>query len=207
VNETGKERSEIARYFVAFWANYERILEWSKILEKIERGEKKIQRLRQIREVIHEKVERHLEDTFGHLFGPDSKLHNSDVPIPSVAEMIQYSWPKMKISYGTSNRGKGYQEEEDAFLICMMYRHGYGAAERIRMEIRRAWQFRMDWYFKSRNAVDIQKRCDLLVKIIEREMEEVHKKDQELDDHEISHAEVVESEQETNQETEVIELD
>lgn len=50
MNETGKERQEIQRYFVAFWTNYQRIAEWPKILEKIERGEKKILRLRQIRE-------------------------------------------------------------------------------------------------------------------------------------------------------------
>jgi SWI/SNF-related matrix-associated actin-dependent regulator of chromatin subfamily A member 5 len=61
----------------------------------------------------------------------------------------------------------------------MMYRHGYGAAERIRMEIRRAWQFRFDWFFKSRSAQEIQKRCDTLVKIVERENEEVRKKDEE----------------------------
>mmetsp|Transcript_14521 Transcript_14521/g.42531 ORF Transcript_14521/g.42531 Transcript_14521/m.42531 type:complete len:85 (-) Transcript_14521:227-481(-) len=51
----------------------------------------------------------------------------------------------------------------------MMYRHGYGAAERIRLEIRRAWQFRFDWYFKSRNCQEIQKRCDVIVKMVERE--------------------------------------
>jgi SWI/SNF-related matrix-associated actin-dependent regulator of chromatin subfamily A member 5 len=154
-------------------------VEWPKILEKIERGEKKIQRLRQIRDVIQEKVERHLEDTFGPHYGAGAKGDDKDKPIPSVAEMLHYSWPKMKINYGSSARGKGYQEEEDSFLVCMMYRHGYGAAERIRMEIRRAWQFRFDWYFKSRNAQEIQKRCDMLVKIIERENEEVRKKEQE----------------------------
>ena len=67
-------------------------------------------------------------------------------------------------------------------LLCMMYRHGYGAAERIRMEIRRAWQFRFDWYFKSRSAQEIQKRCDTIVKIVEREIEEVRKKEKEAKD-------------------------
>jgi SWI/SNF-related matrix-associated actin-dependent regulator of chromatin subfamily A member 5 len=62
-------------------------------------------------------------------------------------------------------------------LVCMMHRHGYGAAERIRMEIRRAWQFRFDWYFKSRSAQEIQKRCDAVVKIVERENEELRKKE------------------------------
>jgi SWI/SNF-related matrix-associated actin-dependent regulator of chromatin subfamily A member 5 len=85
----------------------------------------------------------------------------------------------MKISYGPGVRGKGYQEEEDAFLVCMMHRHGFGAAERIRMEIRRAWQFRFNWYIKSRTAVDLQKRCEILVKILERENEEVRKKEEE----------------------------
>jgi len=50
MNETGKQRQEIQRYFVAFWTNYQRIADWPKTLDKIERGEKKILRLRQIRE-------------------------------------------------------------------------------------------------------------------------------------------------------------
>ena len=83
----------------------------------------------------------------------------------------------MKINHGFSNRGKDYQEEEDAFLVCMMYLHGYGAAEQIQMEIRRAWQFRFDWYFMSRTAVDLHKRCDVLVEIVEREMEDIHKRE------------------------------
>jgi SWI/SNF-related matrix-associated actin-dependent regulator of chromatin subfamily A member 5 len=174
MNETGKTLQEIQRYFVAFWSNYQRINDWSKILEKIERGEKKILRLRQIRDAIQEKVERHLEDTFGSFYEEDS-----NGKIPSVAELLHYSWPKMKINYGSTGRGRGYQEEEDAFLVCMMYRHGYGAAERIRMEIRRAWQFRFDWFFKSRAAQEIQKRCDLLVRVVERENEELRKKEEE----------------------------
>lgn len=177
MSETGKDVKEIQRYFVAFWTNYQRISEWEKIIEKIERGEKKILRLRQIRDAIQEKVERHLEETFGRFYSEKSKEPNAKVP--SVAELLHYSWPKMKLNYGPGSRGKGYQEEEDAFLICMMYRHGYGAAERIRMEIRRAWQFRFDWYFKSRSAQDIQKRCDLVVKIVERENEELRKKEEE----------------------------
>lgn len=176
-NETGKVRQDVQRYFVAFWTKYQRISDWQKILEKIEKGEKKILRLRQIRDAIQEKVERHIEDIFGQHFGEFAEGENKNKAIPSVAEMLHYSWPQMKINYGSGSRGKGYQEEEDAFLICMMYRHGYGAAERIRMEIRRAWQFRFDWYFKSRPAIEIQKRCEMLVKVIERENEEVRKKE------------------------------
>lgn len=171
-NETGKDDKEIARYFAAFWTNYRRIQEWNKVLEKIIKGEKKTLRLRQIRDAIQEKIERHLEDVFGPQFA-DIKESGK---IPSANELLELSWSKMKINYGSGTKGRAYQEEEDAFLIAMMYRHGYGAAERIRMEIRRAWQFRFDWYFKSRNASEVQKRCDLLVKLIEKENEDIRKK-------------------------------
>lgn len=181
MSECGKDLKEVQRYFVAFWTNYRRIGDWQKILDRVERGEKKILRLRQIRDAIQEKVERHLELTFDSHYGADAEGDGPTKKIPSVADLLHYSWPKMKVNYGSNTRGRAYQEEEDAFLICMMYRHGYGAAERIRMEIRRAWQFRFDWYFKSRSALEIQKRCDLLVKVVERENEEVRKKEDEED--------------------------
>lgn len=176
--ETGKELSEVQRYFVAFWTNYRRLSEWKKIIERVEKGEKKILRLRQIRDAIQEKVERHLEDTFATRIEELGKVgEDGQRKLPPAAELLLHSWPMMKINYGPGYaRSRSYQEEEDAFLICMMYRHGFGAAERIRMEIRRAWQFRFDWYFKSRSAQEIQKRCELLVKIVEKENEEIRKK-------------------------------
>jgi SWI/SNF-related matrix-associated actin-dependent regulator of chromatin subfamily A member 5 len=175
-SETGKTEKEIQRYFVAFWTNYRRIQDYKKVIEKIERGEKKILRLRRTRDQIQEKIERHLEDVFGSQFA-----EIKDGTVPSANELLEHSWYKMKINYGSSSKGRHYQEEEDAFLIAMMYRHGYGAAERIRMSIRRAWQFRFDWYFKSRSAFEIQKRCDFLVKIIERENEDIRKAMEEED--------------------------
>jgi SWI/SNF-related matrix-associated actin-dependent regulator of chromatin subfamily A member 5 len=174
INETGKELKEIQRYFVAFWTNYRRILEWKKVLERIERGERKILRLRQIRDAIQEKIERHLEDTFG-----DQFAEAKEGEVPSSAELLHYSWSKMQINYGPGvSRSRAYQDEEDAFLLYMMHKHGYGAAERIRMEIRRAWQFKFDWYFKSRTAPEIQKRCDAIVKYVEKENEDLQKKEE-----------------------------
>ena len=184
---------------MAFWTNYQRIAEWEKILEKIEKGEKKIVRLRIIRDAIQEKVETHLYDTFAPYFQDGSK------PAPTLSELIHASWQNMSISYGNSTKGSRYQEEEDAFLVCMMYKHGYGASERIRMEvrafasgliccvlsmytrrsqpylqIRRARQFRFNWWLKSRTAPEIQKRCEMLVRVVEREMEEAAKKEAKL---------------------------
>ena len=77
---------------------------------------------------------------------------------------------------GGGVRGKIWSEEEDAFLVCMMHRHGYGQWERIRQEIRRAWQFKFDWFIKSRNASELQRRGDVLLRCIEKENEDLERK-------------------------------
>jgi SWI/SNF-related matrix-associated actin-dependent regulator of chromatin subfamily A member 5 len=176
-DECGKSNADVKMYYVQFWLHYTRIADHEKVMERITKGEQKINRLRKIRDAIQEKVERHLEDVYGSFFWDANQGSEQVKSMPSVAELLQYSWPKMKINYGNSGKGRCYQEEEDAFLICMMHRHGYGAAERIRMEIRRAWQFRLDWYFKSRSTAEIQKRCDVLVRMIEKENCDFHKKE------------------------------
>jgi len=193
--ECGKDEAEVKRYFVAFWTNYRRVGEWRKILDRIERGEKKINRLRQIREAIKEKVERHLNSTYFEPESDEKKEENGGAEKSesggrmtalqmqqSGKNLLDHAWQSMNFNYGLGwSKGRAYTEEEDSFLVCMMYRHGYGAAERIRMEIRRAWQFRFDWYFKSRTAQEIQKRCDVLVKIVEKENELYAKRREEFE--------------------------
>lgn len=133
------------RYYVCFWLYYKRIGDWQKVLERVEKGEKKILRLRQIRDAIQEKMERHLDETYGHLYETDSE----DKPTPD--QLLDHAWQTVKLKYIAGSKNRTYTEEEDAFLLCMMQRHGFGANERIRLEIRRAFQFRFNWYFKSRS--------------------------------------------------------
>jgi len=177
-HECGKHESEVKRYFIAFWTNYRRINDWKRVIERVERGEKKILRLKHIRELVQEKVERHLTDCFGSLPGDEGENEepNKFPENTTIEDLMNNSWHTMKFNYGPGYKGRAYTEEEDAFLVCMMHRHGYGAAERIRMEIRRAWQFRFDWFFKSRNVAEIQKRCDNVMKVLEREAEETEEK-------------------------------
>lgn len=167
--ETSKSELEVKRYFVGFWLHYRRIFDWKKIIDKIEKGEKKILRLRQIRDAIGMKVERHLDNCFAH---EGYTLNEEGKKLTSV-NLIHNFWPTMKIVYAPGTKNQSYTEEEDSFLLAMMHRHGYGATERIRLEIRRAWQFRFDWFFKSRNNLEIQKRCDQIVKSIEKQMEDI----------------------------------
>lgn len=172
-NLTGKSDDEVKRYYISFWLNYKRINDWQKVIERIEKGEKKILRYRQIRDVIQEKIERHFDEAYGHLF-----LEKKD-GLPTYDQLLDHAWQTLKLKYVAGNKHRCYAEEEDAFLLCMMHRHGFGANERIRMEIRRAFQFRFNWYFKSRSSQEIQRRCESIVKIVEKEIADIRKAEEE----------------------------
>ena len=167
--QSGKEDSEIKRYYICFWLHYKRINDWEKVLEKIEKGERKILRHRQIRDIIQEKIERHFDETYGHLF-----VEEKD-GLPTHDQLLDHAWQTINLKYVAGSKSRAYTEEEDAFLLCMMHRHGYGANERIRLEIRRAFQFRFNWYFKSRSSQDIQRRCESIVKMVEKEITDTWK--------------------------------
>ena len=172
-NQCGKSEREVKRYYVSFWLNYKRLSDWKKTIEKIEKGERRILKLRQIRDTIQFKVERHLEQSCSQIL----KAANNKVLTSS--QLLDLCWQSMTLSYIPGTKNRAYTEEEDAFLLCMMHRHGFGSVERIRLEIRRAWQFRFDWHFKSRGSQEIQKRCEAIVKIVEKENEEIAKKEKE----------------------------
>ena len=82
----------------------------------------------------------------------------------------------MKIHYG-ANKGKAYTEEEDRFIVCMTNNLGYGNWDQLKVEIRKSWRFRFDWFLKSRTPQELCRRCDTLIRLIEKENEEM-----ELDD-------------------------
>ncbi|KAH8068788.1 helicase [Aureococcus anophagefferens] len=145
-NETGKTDADVRRYHATFWKKHKDIADWERLVDKVEKGEKRLQRSQEIRSALADKVARH--------------------PKP---------WECLPINYGAS-RGKVWTEEEDAFLVNMMHTYGYGNWERIRVEIRNAWQFNFDWFFKSRNAQELNRRADLLIRLVEKENED-HRKD------------------------------
>eukprot|EP00975_Prorocentrum_lima_P028721 6032812-Prorocentrum_lima.AAC.1 len=50
--ETGKTEEDIARYYTTFWTRYEELPEHPKILERIEKGERRIARLKEIKHAL-----------------------------------------------------------------------------------------------------------------------------------------------------------
>ena len=72
----------------------------------------------------------------------------------------------------------------DLFLsqICMLHKLGFdkeNVYDEIRTAIRNAPQFRFDWFIKSRTALELQRRCNTLITLIEKENQEVEEREEE----------------------------
>ncbi|GLE02414.1 hypothetical protein PINS_up011252 [Pythium insidiosum] len=144
----GKDIAQVERYFETFWSRYKELKDHAKYIEKIERGEKRLERNEVVKQALARKCSR-------------------------------YSNPlrDMKLQYPSGYKSKGFTMEEDVFLVVMMNK--FGPLEHwseIRDEIRKAWQFRFDWFFKSRTINELQKRGEMLTRMIERENEELKSK-------------------------------
>lgn len=143
----GKTEAEVREYAAVFFSRGPtHLAEWERIIKQIEAGEQRIHRQAAIANAIAAKLERY-----------------------------KNPWQELKLQYGAA-KGKAYTEEEDRFLICMMHRLGYGAWDELKAEIRNSWRFRFDWFFKSRTPQELQRRCDTLIRLIEKENEEDQEK-------------------------------
>jgi SWI/SNF-related matrix-associated actin-dependent regulator of chromatin subfamily A member 5 len=137
-------------YAKTFWERYQELQDSDRILAQIEKGEAKIQRRISIKKALDAKMARYKAPFF-----------------------------QLKIQYGT-NKGKNYTEEEDRFLVCFLHKLGFdkeNVYDELRYAVRQAPQFRFDWFIKSRTTLELQRRCNTLITLIERENQELEEKE------------------------------
>jgi len=135
----GKSEEQIKHYHEVFWKRVGTLDESDKLIKRIEAGEEKITRRDEIERMLKEKVALY-KDPFNQL----------------------------KINYG-QHKGKAFNEEEDRYLLCMSQKLGYGNWEDLKAELRSAWQFRFDWFIKSRTPAELGRRVESLIRMIEKE--------------------------------------
>ena len=68
-------------------------------------------------------------------------------------------------------KSKYFSREADILLLCLTHEIGYGKWSQIKHAIRRDNRVRFDHLLMSRNEVELQRRVDILVKTIEKEIE------------------------------------
>merc|ERR1719234_1753104 len=146
----GKTPEEVIEYSKAFWERCGELQDSERIMAQIEKGEARIQRRALIKKALDAKIARY-----------KAPFH------------------QLRIAYGT-NKGKNYTEEEDRFLVCMLHKLGFdkeNVYEELRSAVRNAPQFRFDWFIKSRTAMELQRRCNTLIMLIEKEMNEIEERE------------------------------
>ncbi|XP_051125916.1 ISWI chromatin-remodeling complex ATPase CHR11 isoform X2 [Andrographis paniculata] len=138
----GKTEEEVARYSKVFKERYKELNDYDRIIKNIERGEARISRKDEIMKAIGKKLDRY-----------------------------KNPWLELKIQYG-QNKGKLYNEECDRFMICMVHKLGYGNWDELKAAFRTSPLFRFDWFVKSRTTQELARRCDTLIRLVERENQE-----------------------------------
>ncbi|KAL8100335.1 ISWI chromatin-remodeling complex ATPase CHR11-like isoform X2 [Apium graveolens] len=138
----GKSEEEVKRYAEVFKRRYKELNDYDKIIKNIERGEARISRKDEIMKAIGKKLDRY-----------------------------KNPWLELKIQYG-QNKGKLYNEECDRFMLCMTHKLGYGNWDELKAAFRTSPLFRFDWFVKSRTTSELARRCDALIRLVERENQE-----------------------------------
>ncbi|CAM8995052.1 unnamed protein product [Rhodiola kirilowii] len=143
----GKTEEEVERYAKVFNERYKELNDYDRIIKNIERGEARINRKDEIMKAIGKKLDRY-----------------------------KNPWLELKIQYG-QNKGKLYNEECDRFMICMVHKLGYGNWDELKAAFRTSPLFRFDWFVKSRTTQELQRRCDTLIRLVEKENLELDEKE------------------------------
>jgi SWI/SNF-related matrix-associated actin-dependent regulator of chromatin subfamily A member 5 len=143
IGET-KTIEEVHEYSDAFWkCGTQHLDSWPRVLKSIEDGETRIQRRKEMEKALAIKVGRYKD-----------------------------AWNELDIVYA-GNRSKTFIDDEDRWLVCMTNQLGYGRFEMLKAEVRKAWQFRFNWWIKSRTPIELKRRIDTLIKLIEKENAEI----------------------------------
>ncbi|KAK4477886.1 hypothetical protein RD792_017151 [Penstemon davidsonii] len=138
----GKTEAEVERYAKVFKQRYKELNDYDRIIKNIERGEARISRKDEIMKAIGKKLDRY-----------------------------KNPWQELKIQYG-QNKGKLYNEECDRYMICMVHKLGYGNWDELKTAFRTSPLFGFDWFVKSRTTQELARRCDTLIRLVERENQE-----------------------------------
>ncbi|XP_042390716.1 ISWI chromatin-remodeling complex ATPase CHR11-like [Zingiber officinale] len=138
----GKTEEEVERYVTVFRQRYKELNDYDRIIKNIERGEARISRKEEIMRAIGKKLDRY-----------------------------KNPWLELKIQYG-QNKGKLYNEECDRFMLCMVHKLGYGNWDELKAAFRTSPLFRFDWFVKSRTTQELARRCDTLIRLVEKENQE-----------------------------------
>ncbi|TFY66698.1 hypothetical protein EVG20_g4392 [Dentipellis fragilis] len=139
-----KTADDVKRYYPVFKKKWKELSEFPRIQQRIKEGEQK-----------------------------RNKRSNLETLLARKIASVRYPMQELELNYPTT-KGKVYSEEEDRYLLCRLNHYGMRADdvyERIKKDVGEFPVFRFDWFFKSRSPQELQRRCNTLLGMIEKEAE------------------------------------
>ncbi|PFH46856.1 hypothetical protein AMATHDRAFT_68955 [Amanita thiersii Skay4041] len=139
-----KTPEDVERYYRTFEKKWKSLAEYPRIAVRIQEGEAK-----------------------------RNKRDNLEILLSQKIQSVRYPMQELELNYPTT-KGKVYSEEEDRYLLCRLHYYGMQTEdvyERIKKDITEFPVFRFDWFFKSRSPQELQRRCNTLLTMIEKEAE------------------------------------
>lgn len=103
-----------------------------------------------------------------------TKRDNLETLLEQKISSVAHPMQELELNYPTT-KGKVYSEEEDRYLLTRLHHYGMqvdDVYERIKKDITEFPVFRFDWFFKSRSPQELQRRCNTLLTMIEKEAEQ-----------------------------------
>jgi len=149
--DIGRPVEDITRYANVFWSKGPEQLpatEWERVTKQIEKGEKRLEEIERL-----------------------------TIATARLVSSFNDPWEELTFRH-VGGQGRLFNAVEDRYLLCLTHLHGYGNWDRVRSSIRRCERFRFDYYLLSCTAEALGKRCEALMRVAEREMIEIDKKQQ-----------------------------
>ena len=137
-----KTLEEVKKYNETFWKLIDELPEGQRILKNKEKREK------------FEK----------------QRNHNSLLIAKKCENIIDDEYENIKLSFPAGYRQSEFTYEDDQYLIYVTNKCGYGNWDEILKDVKTSEELLFNYYLKSRNKLEIQKRVDYLVKLIEKEL-------------------------------------
>ena len=98
------------------------------------------------------------------------KNHSSRLISKKCENLGDDEYENIRIIFPPGNHQSEYTYEDDQYLIYVTNKYGYGNWDDILREVKTSEDLLFNYYLKSRNKAEIQKRVDYLVKLIEKEI-------------------------------------
>eukprot|EP01126_Amoeba_proteus_P048883 TRINITY_DN5672_c0_g1_i9.p1 TRINITY_DN5672_c0_g1~~TRINITY_DN5672_c0_g1_i9.p1 ORF type:complete len:843 (-),score=238.21 TRINITY_DN5672_c0_g1_i9:181-2709(-) len=140
-----KTIQEVQDYSAVFWKKYKTLPDWESKISQIEKGENKRKRHKLLIRALEAKIER----------TPQPWLF-LDLPKTKTKGKVVTNWTKL----------------EDSFLLCATYKVGYGNWEKVKTMVEGSDHCKFNYFFRSRTPQDFERRCNTLLRIIEKELSE-----------------------------------